>query len=364
MYREGSVRVLRLLRSEQWLLKKERRRLIREQWQPPGSAHRLPSGIIAAVLLFQAASLRELRLDCAAANIGEEDGAALAALTGLEKLTIVVAADSASWCWGDRAERVIRDVSRLPALQLLEISIDNINPEPGHCLLPTVHQLSELQIPSLRVMSWRMDSIQWETLALCGLQALESCTLGWVGLAEVHLVDVVADSFRGSPGLTQLTLTNHDGLQLAPHCLDGLSKLVELNLSASDLSEVPSALLGVGRTLRRLELCNNFWLSQPAACFNGLTALEELSLAGCRLTAVSEALSGVKGTLRRLDLSGNGDLQLDQAGFSTLLALAALEWLDISGADRMTDVSKGFAAQILGEWQKLHPGLPPLTLKC
>jgi hypothetical protein len=133
----------------------------------------------------------------------------------------------------------------------------------------------------------------------------------------------------------------------------------DLNLYCCGLTEIPAALSGVGRTLRRLDLSYNPQLQLAPSCFSGISMLEDLKLRYCFLTAIPAALSGVRRTLRRLDLRDNPQLQIDQAGCDTLLALQVLESLDLT--DICIDSTR-FFDKFLVEWQRLHPGVPCLDV--
>lgn len=268
---------------------------------------------------------RVLHLASPAAALGSFHITALANLTALQKLTIQLPPHGeASW-WADPAAALISALSKLPALQLLELSGSPGAPSEA---MPTVVKLAALQASSLTALSCSLASPPGGTLALNALPALESCELTWVPDEDSDIV-VTGASFSGAAGITQLTLSGNGVLRLAPHCFSGLSKLAELYLSVSGRTLISAVTLsGVGRSLRRLDLSLSSNLQLPVDCLSGLSGLEELSLSFCGLKAVPAALSGVASTLRRLILAENPELQLQPKCFAGLEALRELDLSD------------------------------------
>lgn len=278
-----------------------------------------PPSLAAAVMLTQAASLRELHLLSSAAFLCGADIAALAALTGLQSLTLHLG-DMLAEGWVYQPAAVVRTLSRLPALRRLEFLADW---DAAKAVLPTVDDLTALRSPTLTRMEWNLTSTAVGTLALGALPVLASCQLNWARRGD-HVLHVTPESFSGAAGITQLTLWGHAGLQLAPRCFSAFSQLAQLCLRYCSLTEVPGTISRVGQTLRRLDLSYNPALQLAPECLNSLSALAELDLSGCGLTGLPAALSGVGKSLRHLNLSFNPGLQMPTGCLGSFCKLAEL----------------------------------------
>ena len=263
-----------------------------------------------------------LRLEVAAVRLSANDLAYLAALTGLEELTIVLPPAPAPACWDDHSAAAIRTLSRVPTMKIIAFNwFQKQIPFPAQ---PSVDEFAAFSSPTVSAMWWRMASTPEGTLRLGSLPALVNCCLVWnyiqghvLHLTKGHVLHLTPDSFSGATGLTDLKLFHHSRLQMAPRCLRGLSMLVKLRL------------------------------------------------VDCGLTAVPAELSDVRHTLRLLYISQNAELEISCVGFDTLLSLPKLEILDVNKRSAWSLESTQYLASFHWEWQKLRPGapLPELKLK-
>lgn len=178
-----------------------------------GGGQRLPASLLGAVLVSQAALLRELHLDCGAFALDGADFGVLVSLTRLESLTI----SPASGSWPDRGSSLFISVSRLPALEKLRCFVDW---PPMDGVLPTPEDLPALQSTSLTEMCYSIASTHLGTLTLGTLPRLASCEFRWVRGYDYVIGDdrlaLTSASFGEYPCLTQLSLSGHRGLHLAP----------------------------------------------------------------------------------------------------------------------------------------------------
>lgn len=279
-----------------------------------GNLPMLSPSLLTSILMSQSASLQELEISVAGIYFCPADLAVLAALTALKRLTVALPDKHEDEWVDDTGSALIRVISSLPALEILEIR-EFLNSR--YTAVPSIRTLARLQSTTLSSLFITTSHVPDENILILGaLPGLITFSLATIAFSEEALY-VPESAFEGVLSMADIAIIGASRLQLAPNC------------------------------------------------FRRHTMLSVVCLRDCGLSVVPAALLGVKTTLRHLDLSFNAGLEIDQAGFGTLLALPILEYVDLHKREvSWAAMSLRFLVTFLSAWQMRYPRSkqPSLTI--
>ncbi|KJH50739.1 leucine Rich repeat-containing domain protein [Dictyocaulus viviparus] len=153
---------------------------------------------------------------------------------------------------------------------------------------------------------------------------------------ERSLVAVLRENAFGTigPRLHSLSLRNNHLKTVDQTMLQGLTSLVELDLSGNRISSLRSGVFDISPGLRELSLNDNDIATIEDGTFSKLTSLKKLMLNGNQISTITKNMFSGLDSLEVLSLQNNQITRIDWSAFANLKQLRTLDL----GTNHITNV--------------------------